>query len=115
MNPPATTRGVVERECIIARVANLQAETRDGQSGVQWDQVEEVGVAITRQDLEACEAATLAPYAVLSAESGGRWYSDAEPAYRTAFQRDRDRILHSAAFRRLEYKTQVFMSEDGDY
>jgi dGTPase len=74
-----------------------------------------VRVVISRLDLEARESESLAPYAVRSAESGGRCYPDAEPSYRMAFQRDRDRILHSAAFRRLEYKTQVFMSEEGDY
>lgn len=70
---------------------------------------------ITREELEAREVRELAPYALRAADCGDRIYPDAEPAYRTAFQRDRDRILHSAAFRRLEYKTQVFMSEEGDY
>ncbi len=70
---------------------------------------------IDRHELELRETAVLAPYALKSADSGGRVYPDSEPAYRTAFQRDRDRIVHSAAFRRLEYKTQVFMSEEGDY
>ena len=45
----------------------------------------------------------------------GRAYLDSEPEYRTAFQRDRDRILHTTAFRRLEYKTQVFINYEGDY
>lgn len=70
---------------------------------------------VTRQQLEQNEAATLAPYALLSRESQGRRYPDPEPDYRTAFQRDRDRIVHSAAFRRLEYKTQVFVNDEGDY
>lgn len=70
---------------------------------------------ITRQQLELRENAVLAPYALKAADSGGRQHPETEPAYRTAFQRDRDRIVHSAAFRRLEYKTQVFMSEESDY
>ncbi len=70
---------------------------------------------VTRQQLEETEAKTLAPYALLSRESKGRQHHDPEPRYRTAFQRDRDRIVHSAAFRRLEYKTQVFVNDEGDY
>src|SRR5205085_3640011 len=50
-----------------------------------------------------------------SRESRGRVYPDPEHPYRTAFQRDRDRILHTTAFRRLEYKTQVFVIIEGDY
>ncbi len=68
-----------------------------------------------REQLEQLEAARLAPYALRSGDSAGRCYPEAEAAYRTAFQRDRDRIIHSAAFRRLEYKTQVFVNDEGDY
>jgi dGTPase len=69
----------------------------------------------TRQRLETIEQHVLAPYALKSAESQGRDYNESEPEYRTAFQRDRDRILHTTAFRRLEYKTQVFVNYEGDY
>jgi len=57
----------------------------------------------------------LAPYGIASRNSHGRLYPDHEPDYRTCFQRDRDRILHTTAFRRLEYKTQVFINYEGDY
>jgi dGTPase len=70
---------------------------------------------VTREALEQHEANRLAPYALLSRDSRGRLNPEDEPAYRTAFQRDRDRIVHSAAFRRLEYKTQVFVNDAGDY
>jgi dGTPase len=56
----------------------------------------------------------LAPYAVRSRNSRGRRFLEAPPASRTEFQRDRDRIIHSTAFRRLEYKTQVFINHEGD-
>ncbi len=69
----------------------------------------------SRKDLETIEDRSLAPYGVRSKESKGRAYKDAEPDYRTAFQRDRDRVLHTTAFRRLEYKTQVFINFEGDY
>ncbi len=69
----------------------------------------------TRQDLEAFEDQYLAPYAIRSKHSLGRQYPDDEAEYRTVFQRDRDRILHTTAFRRLEYKTQVFINYEGDY
>jgi dGTPase len=68
-----------------------------------------------RKKLEEIEAQNLAGYACLSSQSKGRRYPDEEPDYRTAFQRDRDRILHTTAFRRLEYKTQVFINTEGDY
>jgi dGTPase len=70
---------------------------------------------LTRQALEAHEDHCLAPYGIRSRDSRGRLYPDEEPEYRTVFQRDRDRILHTTAFRRLEYKTQVFINHEGDY
>jgi dGTPase len=69
----------------------------------------------SRERLEDLEDRSLAPYGVRSRDSLGRIYPDHEPAYRTAFQRDRDRIIHTTAFRRLEYKTQVFVISEGDY
>lgn len=68
-----------------------------------------------RQKLEELEDKALAPYGVRSKDTKGRAYLDDEPDYRTSFQRDRDRIIHTTAFRRLEYKTQVFVNYEGDY
>lgn len=69
----------------------------------------------TREILEEQEDKSLAPYGIRSKDSKGREFPEEEPAYRTCFQRDRDRILHTTAFRRLEYKTQVFFNFEGDY
>jgi dGTPase len=69
----------------------------------------------TREHLEEIENQSLAPYGFRSKRSKGRQHPDREPGYRTAFQRDRDRVLHTTAFRRLEYKTQVFINYEGDY
>ncbi len=69
----------------------------------------------TREELEKLESEVLSPYAMHSADSLGREYEENESSTRTAYQRDRDRIIHSTAFRRLEYKTQVFVNHEGDY
>ena len=68
-----------------------------------------------RVALEKAEDEVLAPFAIHSRLSKGRKYQEEEPSYRTCFQRDRDRIIHTSAFRRLEYKTQVFINYEGDY
>ena len=68
-----------------------------------------------RETLERHERQTLAPYACRAAESRGRVHEETESRYRTAFQKDRDRVIHTSAFRRLEYKTQVFVNYEGDY
>jgi dGTPase len=57
----------------------------------------------------------LASYAIRAAETGGRVHPEPEHALRSPFERDRDRVIHSSAFRRLEYKTQVFVNHEGDY
>lgn len=67
-----------------------------------------------QKQLKAMENSILAPYAMKSGQSKGRVYPEKEHPYRSAYQRDRDRIVHSAAFRRLEYKTQVFVNHEGD-
>src|ERR671923_1802176 len=68
-----------------------------------------------RQQLEARERETLAPQAAKSADSRGRLHPEAEDDIRPAFQRDRDRIIHCKAFRRLKHKTQVFFAPAGDH
>ncbi len=68
-----------------------------------------------RAKLEANERLILAPFAVKSAESKGRLFTENESEFRTAFQKDRDRVIHTSAFRRLEYKTQVFVNTEGDH
>ncbi|HYV28180.1 MAG TPA: deoxyguanosinetriphosphate triphosphohydrolase [Candidatus Eisenbacteria bacterium] len=69
----------------------------------------------TRSELEQRERQILAPYAQFSADTRGRKYQEDPPEWRTQYQRDRDRIIHSRAFRRLEYKTQVFLNGTGDH
>lgn len=70
---------------------------------------------LARKDIEKREGQVLAPYAAKSAASKGRPYKEKEHQYRSAYQRDKDRIIYSRAFRRLEYKTQVFVNHEGDH
>lgn len=69
----------------------------------------------TREMFEDAELERLAPYAMLSRFSRGRDYQEDEAPYRSRFARDRDRVIHTKAFRRLEYKTQVFVNTEGDH
>ena len=69
----------------------------------------------TREELEQLERRNLAPYAQCSDETRGRPHPEPPPEWRTHYQRDRDRVIHSRAFRRLEYKTQVFLNGSGDH
>ena len=70
---------------------------------------------LNQRKIKELERITLAPYAMKSCDSKGRVHKEKDHPYRSAYQRDRDRIVHSAAFRRLEYKTQVFVNHEGDY
>lgn len=70
---------------------------------------------LNRVIFQELESSFLAPYAVRSGECRGRAYPEKEHDLRTPFQRDRDRIIHSTAFRRLQYKTQVFVNHEGDH
>lgn len=70
---------------------------------------------VTRKDQEALEQRILAPAAAKAVNSRGRAYAEEEHPYRPAFQRDRDRVVHCPAFRRLEYKTQVFINGTADH
>jgi dGTPase len=70
---------------------------------------------LTRKDIEEREERYLAPYAMKSMHTRGRVHPEEEHPYRSVYQRDKDRIIHSTAFRRLEYKTQVFVNHEGDY
>lgn len=70
---------------------------------------------LIREEIENLEKKTLSPYAQLSSKSKGRVCPEKECDVRTIFQRDRDRIIYSKAFRRLKHKTQVFISPEGDH
>ena len=76
---------------------------------------ESIAPLALREELEAREARWLAPYAMKSRQTKGRQHPEPEDPYRTAYRRDRDRIIHTTAFRRLEYKTQVFVNHEGDH
>ncbi len=70
---------------------------------------------VSREELEAREERWLAPYAMRSRHTRGRQHQEPEDPYRTVYRRDHDRIIHTTAFRRLEYKTQVFVNHEGDH
>jgi len=70
---------------------------------------------LTREQFEDRERALLAPYGMKSGDSRGRVWPDDEHLYRSAYQKDRDSVIHTTAFRRLEYKTQVFVYHEGDH
>lgn len=70
---------------------------------------------LRREQIEAREVEALAPYSVKSTDSRGRTHAEPEDPYRSCFQRDRDRVIHSKAFRRLKGKTQVFVAHYGDH
>lgn len=70
---------------------------------------------LTRKEFEKREDIIYAPYAAKSKKTRGRVYPEKEHEYRSVYQRDKDRIIYSTAFRRLEYKTQVFVNHEGDY
>ncbi|MDD4366707.1 MAG: HD domain-containing protein, partial [Eubacteriales bacterium] len=70
---------------------------------------------IGREEIEKREYEILSPYATKAAETKGRVYPEEKCDIRTEFQRDRDRIIHSKAFRRLMHKTQVFLAPEGDH
>jgi dGTPase len=74
-----------------------------------------VSLPTVRDQLEERERQTLSPHAALACRSRGRLRPEAEHDYRTAYQRDRDRILHTKAFRRLKHKAQVFLAPKGDH
>ncbi len=87
-------------------------------AGIEWNLVWDAGYTVDmtpRERQERWELASLAPWAAKAAESKGRERPEPDDPVRTVFQRDRDRVLHSKAFRRLKHKTQVFIDPEEDH
>ena len=93
---------------------NRQCQNLDGEKG-SWERGGVSMDLITREEVERREHETLSPDAAFSDSSLGRGRVEEPDPFRTCFQRDRDRILHSKSFRRLAYKTQVFLAPEGDH
>src|SRR3954466_15863800 len=108
----ATTWGPGQRSPISARrLPRISASRRCRTDRVSW----RTSLSSLREELEQRELETLAPQAAKSAQTRGRLRVEQEDDVRPAFQRDRDRIVHSKAFRRLKHKTQVFFAPAGDH
>src|SRR5216117_941129 len=88
------------------RLPRISASGRSPTAPVSW----RTSLSTIREGLEQRERETLAPQAAKSADTRGRLRSEREDDVRPAYQRDRDRIVHSNAFRRLKHKTQVFFA-----
>ena len=104
-----------------SRPANDANERADGAgpgretTGGREEAMDTTTAVRTREEYEQEETLRLAPFAACSGDALPRVYDESSHGYRTAFQRDRDRIVHARAFRRLEYKTQVFVHHEGDH
>ena len=115
---PAVRKKFNTRTSTARQLKTRKPERTTNNSGVTNDSPSAVAARQnwkTREQMEADEVRILAPFAQKSGESRGRQYPELQHVYRTEFQRDRARIIHSRAFRRLEYKTQVFLNGTGDH
>src|SRR5262245_59511232 len=109
---PRTTPGRNRRA---GRASSQDVTTGPPSSTIDIRSVTNPASFFDRASREAREREILAPWATRSADSLGRRWPEEEDELRTAFERDRDRIVHSVAFRRLMYKTQVFVNWEGDH
>src|SRR5919198_3372258 len=86
-----------------------------GRAGMSEPDARVAGMSTPRERIEELERVTLSERATLSSVSKGREREEEPHPLRTAFQRDRDRIVHAKSFRRLKHKTQVFIAPEGDH